>query len=66
MAHSSIVAVFIVVSTILVVSHYVGKIQLDQYANKPVKLFLVRASIGVIPAFFMAGLLYFIIAMLSR
>ena len=65
MVHS-IVAVLIVVSTILVVSRYVGKIELDRYANKPGKLLLVRASIGVIPAFLMAGLLYFIIAMLSR
>ena len=58
----SIAAIFIVVSTALIVSHYVGKIQLDHYASKPIKLYFIRASIGIVPAFLLAGLLFYLLS----
>ena len=63
---NSTVVFFIVVSTILIVSHYVSKIQLDNYTSKPVKLYLIRASIGIIPAFFLASFLYVILGLLNN
>ena len=61
--NTSMLAIFIVVSTVLIVSHYVSKIQLDQYASKPLKLYLIRAGIGIVPAFLLAGLLYYLLSM---
>ena len=64
MVHSTVV-VFIVVSTILIVTHYVTKIRLDYYSDKPVRLYLIRASIGIIPAFLLASLLFYMFALLN-
>ncbi|MGE7184098.1 hypothetical protein ACQKKK_08865 [Peribacillus sp. NPDC006672] len=62
MVHSTVVF-FIVVSTILIVAHYVTKIKLDSYTDQPVKLYLIRASIGIVPAFLLASLLFFMFAL---
>ncbi|PQD94332.1 hypothetical protein CYL18_14970 [Pradoshia eiseniae] len=59
--NTGLAAVFIVLSTLWIVSHYVNKIPLDHYASNPIKLYLIRAGIGIVPAFLLSGLLYYLL-----
>ena len=61
---SSTVAILITASAILVGVYYVNQLELTRYQSSPVKLYLVRASIGVVPVFIGAMLLYFLLSLI--
>ncbi len=58
---SSTVAILVAVASILVVSNYVKKLKFTKYESSSVKLYLVRAGVGIVPVILLASMVYFLL-----
>ncbi len=63
---NSTIAIFITVSSIIIVSYFVSKIQLGHYTSSPVKQYMIRASIGIIPVVLLASFLYVMLSLFNN
>ena len=60
---SSTVAIFITVASILVVFHYVQKLEFARFQSSGVKLYLARAGVGIVPVILLSTLLFFLLSL---
>ena len=62
---SSTVAILVTIASILVVSNYVKKLKFTKYQSSSIKLYLARATVGILPVIVLSTAVYLLLIFIS-